>query len=178
MLQAIAKQDDHIPTSVVAASATSRRRESKEAYSTLPVSTPQSPCGDSSPFGEPFGCNHRAKAVPVYGESGTKCRKGNGSEPPCAVFYRRTRSYIKPTLKGEVDFAKQKTEGLQRGFSVFRQPLSQALRLASSPFGEPFALPTHWTLNLIVHSSSGKKARQIGASGRSGRSGRKGAYCR
>ena len=32
-------------------------------------------------------CNHHPKAVPVYGESGTKCRKGNGLEMLTAASY-------------------------------------------------------------------------------------------
>ena len=48
--------------------------------------------------------------------------------------------HIKPALKGEVDFAKQKPEGLkkERGFACYRQPLSHVLRRASSPSGEPY----------------------------------------
>ena len=54
--------------------------------------------------------------------------------PPCGVlpaprpgslleYY--TNFNIKPALKGEVGFAKQKPEGLHRGCSCLRQPLSQ-----------------------------------------------------
>ena len=39
--------------------------------------------------------------------------------------------HIKPALKGKVDFAKQKPEGLkkERGFACYRQPLSQTFGL-------------------------------------------------
>ena len=48
--------------------------------------------------------------------------------------------HIKPALKGEVDFAKQKPEGLkkERGFACYRQPLSQTFGLPAPRKGEPY----------------------------------------
>ena len=50
--------------------------------------------------------------------------------------------HIKPALKGEVDFAKQKPEGLkkERGFACYRQPLSQTFGLPAPRKGEPFGV--------------------------------------
>ena len=50
--------------------------------------------------------------------------------------------HIKPALKGEVDFAKQKPEGLkkERGFACYRQPLSQTFGLPAPRKGEPFGM--------------------------------------
>ena len=56
-------------------------------------------------------------------------------EPFGAVY----NSHIKPALKGEVDMSVSEwTEGLHRGCTWLRQPLSHDLRRASSPAGEPF----------------------------------------
>ena len=64
------------------------------------------------------------------------------SEPrPGSPLERCISSHIKPALKGEVDMSVSEwTEGLQRGCSCLRQPLSQSAlrRIASSPAGEPF----------------------------------------
>ena len=52
------------------------------------ASTPQSNLRfASSPAGAPFGCgtSSNPKAVPACGESGTKCRKGNGSKMPSCL---------------------------------------------------------------------------------------------
>ena len=51
-----------------------------------------------------------------------------GSNPPHAVapFGCSANSYIKPALKGEVDMSVSEwTEGLNRGFAIYPQPLSQ-----------------------------------------------------
>ncbi len=65
-------------------------------------STPQSPCGDSSPSGEPFGLR---------------------KSPP-----------QKPAPKGEVAMSDSElTEGLHRGCSFFRQPLSRHAATAPRP---------------------------------------------
>ena len=74
--------------------------------------------------------------------------------------------HIKPALKGEVGFAKQKPEGLHRDCSCLSQPLSHGLRRASSPSGEPFeerisphASARRVTQNLSSHIASHKKRR-------------------
>ena len=48
-----------------------------------------------------------------------------------SLLVRFISLHIKPALKGEVDFAKQKPEGLkkERGFACYRQPLSQTFGL-------------------------------------------------
>ena len=51
-------------------------------------STPQSPRGDSSPSGEPFGIlQPPSQSCPRLRESCTKCRKGNGLEMLTAASY-------------------------------------------------------------------------------------------
>ena len=56
-----------------------------------------------------------------------------------SLLVRFISLHIKPALKGEVGFAKQKPEGLHRDCSCLSQPLSHGLRRASSPSGEPYA---------------------------------------
>ena len=76
--------------------------------------------------------------------------------------------HIKPALKGEVDFAKQKPEGLkkERGFACYRQPLSQTFGLPAPRKGEPYGerisprTPARRvTQNLSSHIASHKKRR-------------------
>ena len=58
-----------------------------------------------------------------------------------SLLVRFISLHIKPALKGEVDFAKQKPEGLkkERGFACYRQPLSQTFGLPAPRKGEPYA---------------------------------------
>ena len=52
-------------------------------------------------------------------------------------FWRYLSSYVKPPSLREVDFAKQKTEGVHRSCCCLRRPLSLT-SFDSSPAGEPF----------------------------------------
>ena len=65
-----------------------------------------------------------------------------GSPAPStgSLLVRFISLHIKPALKGEVDFAKQKPEGLkkERGFACYRQPLSQTFGLPAPRKGEPY----------------------------------------
>ena len=56
-----------------------------------------------------------------------------------SLLVRYLNSYVKPPSLREVDFAKQKTEGVHRGCSCLSQPLSLT-SFDSSPAGEPFCI--------------------------------------
>ena len=63
----------------------------------------------------------------------------NNGLPP-SIRCKRIDGGSQPALKGEVDFAKQKPEGLkkERGFACYRQPLSQTFGLPAPRKGEPY----------------------------------------
>ena len=78
--------------------------------------------------------------------------------------------HIKPALKGEVGFAKQKPEGLkkERGFACYRQPLSQTFGLPAPRSGSLskngfhcMRQPRSSTQKFIVEAASEKKARHL-----------------
>ena len=144
------------------------RRGYKAAHRSLFIATPQSrltPC--QLPVRGAFWCgaNSNQKLSPQAGKvdtNGVSGRKGNGSKMPSylavppqtirltaycqlprkrwRLIVRFTSLHIKPALKGEVDFAKQKPEGLkkERGFACYRQPLSQTFGLPAPRKGEPY----------------------------------------
>ena len=62
-----------------------------------------------------------------------------------SLLVRYLNSYVKPPSLREVDFAKQKTEGVHRGCSCLSQPLSLT-SFDSSPLGEPFGVTQNLTL--------------------------------
>ena len=93
-----------------------------------------------------------------------------GVLPEGCLLVRFISLHIKPALKGEVGFAKQKPEGLkkERGFACYRQPLSQTFGLPAPRKGEPYGerisprtSARRVTQNLSSHLASHKKRRQL-----------------
>gem|GEM_PF-5635537 len=142
-------------------------------------STPQSPVGDSSPSGEPFGIvQSPPKSLPERGGGNERQRIDGGVATELLIFpstpqspcgdsspsgepFGLCNSSQKPALKGEVAMSDSElTEGLHRGCSFFRQPLSRHAATAPRPG------------SLLVCAITNPKA--VPASGESGTKCRKG----
>ena len=144
-MQAAAKQDDHIPTSVVDASATSRRRgcigvalvyvnpSVNPPCGVLPAPRPGSLLDCASTNYKPALKGDSSRARPV----GDAARGESGGIGSIASSSEARRPYSNQRCGCECN---EQTEGLYRGCSCLRQPLSQSAlrRIASSPAGEPF----------------------------------------
>ena len=78
---------------------------------------------------------------PASGGAFNSLRLAFGSPAPStgSLLVRFISLHIKPALKGEVDFAKQKPEGLKKKVaSLLPQPLSQTFGLPAPRKGEPY----------------------------------------